>query len=196
MQIKYFTNGTGQISALGITAGVLPSLAVTTSAINGVFMGVAVTFVLLFSNIFISLFKKLISEQLKILSYFIIAGTFVAIAEILYQAYFQRFYYSLGIYIPLIAVNYIIFERGELFAKKNNVMASALNGLRIGLGLTLLLILIGSTREIFGSGSIFDYKFSGDNAKTITIFILPPAAFILFGYLYAFMKVLRDKFQI
>jgi len=197
MYLKYFTNGIiKQNPALVLILGVCPALAVTNSAINAASMGIATTFVLLFSNFFISAFKNLIPERVRIPSFIIIIGTFVTISELILQAYFQRLYNALGIYIPLIVVNCIILCRAEVFAKKNNIPASILDGLGMGIGFTLALIIIGSIREIFGNGSIFDFKFVSEDARTITIFILPPAAFIIYGYLIALMNFLKNKYKI
>jgi len=197
MYLKYLTNGIiKQNPTFVLVLGVCPTLAITTSAINGVGMGIATSFVLIFSNFFISLLKKLIPDRVRIPAFILIIATFVTIVDLIMRAYSPGLYNALGIFIPLIVVNCIILGRAEIFAKKNNVFASVLDGLGMGIGFTLAITLIGCIREILGNGSIFDISFVPEDAKTILIFILPPAAFITFGYLIALMNILKKKYKL
>ena len=154
-----------------IVLGMCPTLATTSSAMNGLGMGLATTFVLLGSNVVISLLARLIPDKVRIPAYIVIIATFVTIVDLVMQAYTQTLYEKLGIFIPLIVVNCIVLGRAEAFANKNNVFQSALDGIGMGLGFTFALALLGTVREVLGSGSIFDHKFiSGDG---IIVFILP-----------------------
>jgi len=176
--------------ALVLVLGTCPTLAVTTAAINGLGMGVATTFVLLFSNVIISLIKDFIPNKVRIPAFIVIIATFVTIVDLVMKAYTPDLYNTLGIFIPLIVVNCIILGRAEAFAQKNNVLSSMLDGLGMGIGFTLALIIMGSIREILGNGTILGIPLVPKNFSTILIFILPPGAFLTFGYLIA----LKNKF--
>ncbi|MGD9977212.1 MAG: RnfABCDGE type electron transport complex subunit E [Bacteroidales bacterium] len=166
-----------------IVLGMCPTLATTSSAMNGLGMGLATTFVLLGSNIVISLIARFIPDKVRIPSYIVIIATFVTIVDLVMQAYTQSLYEKLGIFIPLIVVNCIVLGRAEAFANKNNVFESMLDGLGMGIGFTFALTLLGSIRELLGNGSLFDHKFiSGD---AMLVFILSPGAFIALAYLIA-----------
>ena len=169
-----------------------PTLATTTSAINGLEMGLATLFVLVISNIAISLVAPAVPDKVRIPVYIVVIATFVTVLQLLMQAYVPSVYDTLGLFIPLIVVNCIVLGRAEAFANKNSVGASALDGLGVGLGFTLSLTVIGVVREILGSGSVFGWKFiPGDG---ILAFVMAPGAFIALGYLMVlFNKYLAKK---
>lgn len=173
--------------------GMCPTLGTTTSAINGLGMGVATLFVLTLSNIAISLIKNLIPAKVRIPAFIVVIASFVTVVQLLMEAYMQDLYATLGVFIPLIVVNCIILGRAEAFASKNNVVDSALDGLGIGLGFTLSLTLLGAAREILGSGSIFGLKFIQGDA--MLIFVLAPGAFIALGYLLVIFNKLTAKLR-
>ena len=161
--------------------GMCPTLGTTTSAINGAGMGIATMFVLIMSNIVISLIKNLRPDKVRIPAFLVVIASFVTVIQLLMEAYVPSLYETLGVFIPLIVVNCIILGRAEAFASKHNVLDSALDGLGIGLGFTLSLTVIGAVREILGSGSVFGYKFiEGDG---MIAFVLAPGAFLVLGYL-------------
>ena len=161
--------------------GMCPTLGTTTSAINGAGMGIATMFVLIMSNIVISLIKNLIPDKVRIPAFIVVIASFVTVIQLLMEAYVPSLYETLGVFIPLIVVNCIILGRAEAFASKHNVLDSELDGLGIGLGFTLSLTVIGAVREILGSGSVFGYKFiEGDG---MIAFVLAPGAFLVLGYL-------------
>lgn len=164
-----------------LVLGMCPTLGTTTSAINGAGMGIATMFVLIMSNIVISLIKGLIPDKVRIPAFIVVIASFVTVIQLLMEAYVPALYETLGVFIPLIVVNCIILGRAEAFASKHNVLDSALDGMGIGLGFTLSLTVIGAVREILGSGSIFGYKFiEGDG---LIAFVLAPGAFLVLGYL-------------
>ena len=170
--------------------GMCPTLGVTSSAINGMGMGVATMAVLIMSNIVISLIKSLIPDKVRIPAFIVVIASFVTIIEMLMQAYLPSLYASLGVFIPLIVVNCIILGRAEAFASKNGVVDSALDGIGIGLGFTLSLTVIGAVREMLGAGSIFGYSFA-DGVMPL-LFILAPGGFLVLGYLMVlFNKVAK-----
>ncbi len=170
--------------------GMCPTLGVTSSAINGMGMGVATMAVLILSNIVISLIKNLIPDKVRIPAFIVVIASFVTIIEMLMQAYVPALYASLGVFIPLIVVNCIILGRAEAFASKNGVLDSALDGIGIGLGFTLSLTTIGAVREVLGAGSIFGYTFA-DGVMPL-LFILAPGGFLVLGYLMVlFNKVAK-----
>ena len=171
-----------------LVLGMCPTLATTTSAINGLEMGLATMFVLIFSNIVISLISPMVPDKVHIPVYIVVIATFVTVLQLLMQAFVPTVYESLGLFIPLIVVNCIVLGRAEAFASKNGVWASALDGLGIGLGFTLALTVIGLVREVLGSGSLFGWKFiAGDG---MLAFVLAPGAFMVLGY----FMVLFNKF--
>lgn len=177
-----------------VLMGMCPTLAVTNAAINGLAMGLATAFVLICSNIIVSLVKKLIPDEIRIPGYIIIIATFVTIADLILAAYFPDIQKVLGLFIPLIVVNCIILARAEGFASKNNVLLSALDGIGYGLGFTWALTLLGIIREILGMGSIFGIPVMGVGFTKWVIFILPPGAFITLGILlWIFNSFTRNK---
>lgn len=195
--LKYFTNGLlKENPTFVLVLGTCPTLAITTAAINGIGMGLATTFVLVFSNLFISLLKNLIPDKVRIAAFIIIIATFVTVVILVMKAYTPDIYDELGVFIPLIVVNCIILGRAEAFAQKNSVGASVLDGLGMGIGFTLAITLMASFREIMGNGSIFNMRLVSEDTKTILLFILPPGAFITYGYLIAIMNILKKKLAI
>ena len=176
---------------LVLLLGCCPTLATTTSAINGLSMGLATTFVLILSNMSISLLKNFIPNKVHIPCYIVVIASFVTVLQLLMQAYVPSIYETLGLFIPLIVVNCIVLGRAEAYASKNNVLDSAVDGISMGLGFAMALTILGSIREILGSGSIFGWKFiAGDG---ILVFVLAPGAFIAMGYLIAIMNRLLKK---
>ena len=171
--------------------GCCPTLATTTSAINGLSMGLATTFVLILSNMCISLLKNFIPNKVHIPCYIVVIASFVTVLQLLMQAYLPSIYETLGLFIPLIVVNCIVLGRAEAFASKNGIGASAIDGISMGLGYSMALTILGSIREILGSGSIFGWKFIGGDA--ILVFVLAPGAFIAMGYLIAIMNRMLKK---
>ncbi|MBO4499052.1 MAG: electron transport complex subunit E [Bacteroidaceae bacterium] len=167
--------------------GMCPTLATTTSALNGFGMGVATMFVLICSNTFISLLKNLIPDGVRIPCYIVVIASFVTILQMVMQAYVPDLYKTLGIFIPLIVVNCIILGRAEAFAAKNNVLASLCDGVGIGIGFTLALTLLGVVREFFGKGSFFGMQILPESMH-ILVFVLAPGAFITLGYLLAIVN--------
>ena len=173
--------------------GMCPTLAVTTSAINGVGMGLTTTAVLILSNIIISMLRKVIPDGVRIPAFIVVIASFVTITELLLEAYMPSLYESLGLYIPLIVVNCIILGRAESFASKNNVIHSAFDGLGMGLGFTFGLTCIGIVRELIGNGSVFDIAVLGESYEPLTIFILAPGAFLVLAFLVALMNAIKLK---
>lgn len=192
--LKHFTNGiVKENPALVLLIGLCPTLAVTTSAINGMGMGVATLFVLTMSNLVISLIKNLVPNKVRIPIFIVVIASFVTVVQMTMEAFVPSLYKALGVFVPLIVVNCIILARAEAFAQKNTVLASVMDGLGMGVGFTLALTVLGSIREILGNGSIFDIRFVSENATTILVFILSPGAFIALGYLIAFMNRVKRK---
>ena len=172
--------------------GMCPTLGVTSTAINGMGMGVATMAVLIMSNMVISLIKNLIPDKVRIPAFIVVIASFVTIIEMLMKAYVPALYASLGVFIPLIVVNCIILGRAEAFASKNGVWDSALDGVGIGLGFTLSLTVVGSVREILGAGAIFGYSFASDVMPLV--FVLAPGGFLALGYLMVlFNKIAKRK---
>lgn len=193
-QLSNFTKGFFKENPiLVLLLGTCPTLAVTSSAINGLGMGLATTFVLFMSNVFISAIKNFIPDKVRIPSFIVVIASFVTIVDLLMQAYTPGLSKQLGIFIPLIVVNCIVLGRAEAFAAKNNVFSSFIDGLGMGLGFTMALGIIGSLREMLGSGSIFGIKFINPDTDGILIFILAPGAFITLGFLIAILKRLQNK---
>lgn len=171
--------------------GLCPTLATTTTALNGVGMGLATLFVLVLSNIVISAIAPVVPDKVHIPVYIVVIATFVTILQFLMQAYTPGMYKSLGLFIPLIVVNCIVLGRAEAFASKNGILDSALDGLGIGLGFTVSLMALGLVRELLGSGSVFGWKlFSGDG---ILVFVMAPGAFLVLGYLMVLFNKLAKK---
>lgn len=170
--------------------GMCPTLATTTSAVNGLCMGLATAFVLLCSNVVISLLKSVIPDKVRIPAFIVVIATFVTVVQFVMQGYIPDLYASLGLFIPLIVVNCVVLGRAEAFASKNNVWHSALDGLFMGLGFTWALTLIGLVRELLGTGCIFGHSLIG-GADGMLLFILPPGGFICLGLLLALINRLR-----
>ncbi|MGB5363923.1 MAG: electron transport complex subunit E [Aureibaculum sp.] len=172
--------------------GMCPTLGVTSSAFNGLGMGIATLFVLLMSNIVVSLVKSQIPSKVRIPAFIIIIASFVTIVEMVLEAFIPFLYEQLGIFIPLIVVNCLILGRAEAFASKNSLFSSIIDALGMGIGFVIALTVLGAAREILGSGSLFGLKFVSENANTFILFILPPGAFIALAYL----TVLFNKISI
>ena len=171
-----------------LVLGMCPTLATTTSALNGLSMGLATAFVLMMSNTFISLLKNLIPDKVRIPAYIVVIATFVTTVQLFMEAYLPSLHEALGLYIPLIVVNCIVLGRAESFASKNGVMYSMLDGIAMGLGFTWALTLVGIVRELLGNGSIFGMQFVDSG---MLLFILPPGGFICLGFLMALIRKLR-----
>lgn len=172
--------------------GMCPTLATTSSAVNGMSMGLATMFVLICANITISLLKNLIPDMVRIPAYIVVIATFVTVVEMVMKAYVPALADSLGIFIPLIVVNCIVLGRAEAFASKNKVFASSLDGLGIGLGFTLALTLLGAVRELLGTGKIFSVTIYPEQFGSL-LFVLAPGAFIALGLLIAVFNQLQRK---
>jgi H+/Na+-translocating ferredoxin:NAD+ oxidoreductase subunit E len=183
-QIQNFTKGfIKENPVFVLLLGLCPTLGVTTSAINGIGMGLATTFVLVMSNLVVSLIKSMIPDKVRIPSFILIIASFVTIVELVMQAYMPGLFDALGLFIPLIVVNCLVLGRAEAFASKNNLGSSLVDGLGMGLGFSFALMLLGAARELLGAGAIFGYKLiEGD---LMLVFILAPGAFIALGYLVA-----------
>lgn len=173
-----------------LVLGLCPTLAVTTAADNGIGMGLATTFVLTCSNALISAIRSLIPRKVRIAAYIVIIASFVVMVELFMQAYFYRLYIVLGIFIPLIVVNCIILGRAEAFASKRPIVNSIMDGLGHGFGFTISLTVLGSIREILGSGTIFGYHLLGPNFMPFTFLVKPPGAFICLGLLLGTMNII------
>jgi len=186
LKISSFTNGLVKENPTFVQVlGMCPTLAVTTSAINGIGMGLATTAVLLGSNVAISMLRKFIPAQVRIPAYVVVISTFVTVISMLMETFVPGLFNALGIFIPLIVVNCIILARAESFANKNGVMDSALDGLGNGFGFTIALVVLGSIRELLGNGSIFGLSLLGAAYKPALIMILPPGGFLALGLLLA-----------
>ena len=171
--------------------GLCPTLGVTTSAFNGLGMGLATTFVLLMSNIVVSVVKNFIPDKVRIPSYIVIIASFVTIVELVMQAFVPDLFAALGLFIPLIVVNCLVLGRAEAFASKNNLVTAGIDGLGMGLGFTTALVMLGAVREILGSGSLFGLKFiHGDG---MIVFVLAPGAFIALGYLIVLINKINKR---
>ncbi|HRW27416.1 MAG TPA: electron transport complex subunit E [Bacteroidales bacterium] len=186
-QMQNFTKGfLKENPILVMILGACPTLATTSSMVNGIGMGLATTFVLLGSNTVISMMKNVIPDKVRIPAFIVVIATFVTIVDLVMQAYVPSLYETLGIFIPLIVVNCIVLGRAEAFASKNTVWSSVVDGAGMGLGFTAALGVLGAIREILGSGAIAGFKFiEGDG---ILVFILAPGAFIALGYLIAMVN--------
>lgn len=172
--------------------GMCPTLAITTAAVNGVGMGLATTFVLVCSNLFISLLRHAIPEKVRIPSFIVIIASFVTMLEMLMKAYLPDLSASLGVYIPLIVVNCIILARAESFAFKNPVLPSVMDGLGMGLGFTIAITLLAAIRELFGSGTLFGMQVMSEAYETIGILTSPAGGFITLGLLLIVVSALRS----
>ncbi|MDK2866774.1 MAG: H+/Na+-translocating ferredoxin:NAD+ oxidoreductase subunit [Clostridiales bacterium] len=193
MNIKNLTNGILKENPTFVQLlGMCPTLAVTTSAVNGIGMGLATTAVLVLSNLAISLLRNFIPSKVRIPAFIVVIASFVTMVGMAMEAYTPDLYKALGLFIPLIVVNCIILARAEAFASKNGLLDSVFDGLGMGLGFTMSLTILGSVRELFGNGSIFNVSIFGAGYKPALIMILPPGAFLALGLLLA----LYNYFQI
>ncbi len=189
--IKVLTNGILKENPIFVLLlGMCPTLGTTSSAINGLGMGLATTFVLICSNIVISLLKNVIPDKVRIPAFIVVIATFVTVVEMVMQAYIPALFDSLGLFIPLIVVNCIVLGRAEAFAAKNNVFRSMLDGTGMGLGFTFALTLLGAVRELLGTGKVFSLTVFSESYGML-IFVLAPGAFIALGYLIAIINKLR-----
>ncbi|MBW1981374.1 MAG: electron transport complex subunit E [Deltaproteobacteria bacterium] len=192
--VHEFTKGLWRdIPPFRLVLGLCPTLAVTTAAKNGVGMGLATTFVLVFSNLLISLLRKAIPSKVRIAAYIVVIASFVVMVELLMQAYFYPLYKILGIFIPLIVVNCIILGRAEAFASKNPVAHSIADGLGIGLGFTISLTVLGSIREILGNGTIFGAHIMWASFEPFAFMVKAPGAFVCLGALLGLMNLVSRK---
>ncbi len=192
-KLSILTNGIlKENPVLRLVLGTCPTLAVTTAAFNGVGMGLAATFVLVCSNIAISSLRKVIPDKVRLPAYITVIAAFVTIVQMLVQAFAQDLYSALGVYLPLIVVNCIILGRAEMFASKNNVLDSALDGLGMGLGFTATLLVMASIREILGAGTFFGMRVLPEE-NCITMMGTPPGGFFTFGVLMALVVFIETK---
>ncbi len=178
-----------------LVLGTCPTLAVTTSALNGLGMGAAATFVLVCSNIAISLLRKFIPDQVRIPAFIVVICTFVTMVQLLMKAFLPALDESLGIFIPLIVVNCIILARAEAFASKNGPVLSAADGLGMGIGFTLALTLMGAIRELIGNGSVFGFNLLGGSYEPMLLIVLASGGFLTFGLLMGLVNLLVKKFE-
>ena len=170
--------------------GMCPTLGTTSSAMNGMSMGLATMFVLICSNMVISALKNVIPDMVHIPGYIVVIATFVTVVQMCMEAFIPALYASLGLFIPLIVVNCIVLGRAEAFAAKNGVVASAFDGIGIGLGFTIALTLLGAVRELLGTGKLFNLTIMPEQFGSL-IFVLAPGAFIALGFLIAIVNKLR-----
>ncbi len=192
-KLKIFTDGILKNNpTFVLVLGMCPTLGTTTSAVNGLGMGVATMAVLIMSNMVISLIKNLIPDKVRIPAFIVVIASFVTIIEMLMQAYIPSLYASLGVFIPLIVVNCIILGRAEAFASKHGVFDSLLDGVGIGLGFTIALTVIGAVRELLGSGAVFGYSFGVADYMPL-VFVLAPGAFLVLGYLMVLFNKIAKR---
>ena len=191
--MKTLTNGIlKENPTFALVLGMCPTLATTTSAVNGMSMGLATLFVLVCSNVVISLLKNLIPDKVRIPAFIVVIATFVTMVQLVMQAYLPAIYDVLGLFIPLIVVNCIVLGRAEAFAAKNTVGLSALDGIGMGLGFTLSLTVLGVIREFLGAGTVFGFQLYSSQFAAL-IFVLAPGAFICLAYLMALANKLQKK---
>lgn len=191
-QMKNFTKGFFKENPVFVMLlGTCPTLAVTNSAINGLGMGLATTFVLVMANLVISLIKNVVPNKVRIPIFIVVIASFVTIVDLVMAGYAPALHAQLGIFIPLIVVNCIVLGRAEAFASRNDIFSSIIDGLGMGLGFAMALTILGSIREILGNYSIFGYKFIPTDG--ILVFILPPGAFIVLGFLIALINKLTKR---
>ena len=176
-----------------LVLGTCPTIAVTTSAINGVGMGLAATFVLIGSNVVISMLRNFIPNKVRIPAFVVVICTFVTMIQLFMQAFMPSLYDALGIFLPLIVVNCIILARAEAYASKNPVLASAVDGLGMGFGFTFAMLLMGSVRELLGNGSIFGLNLLGASFEPALLFILAPGGFLIYGLLLGIINGLGNR---
>lgn len=189
-----FTKGLWkEIPPFRLVLGLCPTLAVTTAGENGVGMGLATTFVLVFSNLLISLLRKVIPNKVRIAAFIVVIASFVVIVELAMQAYFYPLYKVLGIFIPLIVVNCIILGRAEAFASKNKLLPSIADGLGMGLGFTISLTVLGSVRELIGNGTLFGAHVMWSSFEPYSIMLKPPGAFLCLGLILGIMNLVSAR---
>ncbi len=192
--VQEFTKGLWEeIPPFRLVLGLCPTLAVTKSVENGIGMGMATTFVLVFSNILVSALRKVIPSKVRIAAFIIIIATFVTMVELLMQAFTYPLFLKLGIFIPLIVVNCIVLGRAEAFASKNNIIRSTADGLGIGIGFTLALGALGAVREVLGSGTFFGFSVFGASFEPFTFMIEAPGAFVGLGLMLCVMNLVGKK---
>lgn len=192
--LNYFTNGlVKENPTLRLVLGTCPTLAVTTAAINGIGMGISATVVLICSNLAISLLRNIIPDKVRIPAFITIIAGFVTVVQMLVKAFLPSIDSALGIYLPLIVVNCIILARAEMFASKNSVLPSVLDGLGMGLGFTAVLTVMGTIRELLGAGTFFSLPVTSKFIDPMIIFLLPPGGFFVFGMLVAASNALAKK---
>ena len=178
---------------LRLVLGTCPTIASTTSAVNAVGMGAAATFVLVGSNVVISLLRNIIPDKVRIPAFIAVICTFVTIVQMLMQAFFDELYQSLGVFIPLIVVICIILARAEAFASKNGVLASAVDGIGMGCGFTLAITVIAIIREIIGNGTVFGINIFGAGYEPMLLMILAPGGFLVFGGVLAISNLITER---
>ena len=189
--MQNFTKGFFKENAVFVLLlGMCPTLGVTSSAINGLGMGLATTFVLIMSNLVISLVSNMIPDKVKIPSFIVIIASFVTIVDLVMAGYVPALHEQLGVFIPLIVVNCVVLGRAEAFASKNKLVPSIIDGAGMGLGFSMALTLLGAVRELLGTGKVFDYPIFKENYGML-IFVLAPGAFLALGYLIAIINRLR-----
>ena len=192
--VKEFTKGFWQeLAPFRLVLGLCPTLAVTTMAENGLGMGLATTFVLVLSNLIVSILRKVIPGKVRIASYIVVIASFVVMAELLLQAYWYPMYMALGIFVPLIVVNCIILGRAEAFASKNPIIHSVADGLGIGLGFTISLTILGGIREILGSGKFFGIEIMWSSFEPLSFMVKAPGAFVCLGFLLGLMNIISRR---
>ena len=193
-KLKVFSNGLlKENPSLRLVLGTCPTLAVTTLAVNGLGMGLAATFVLVCSNIAISALRKIIPDKVRLPAYITVIATFVTVLQMLVKAFVPALDSALGIFLPIIVVNCIILGRAEMFASKNSIGLSALDGLGMGLGFTGTLVVMGSVREVLGAGTLFGVQVMPAAVDPMTVFITPPGGFFVFGCLMALVIWIEIK---
>ncbi|MGD9806955.1 MAG: RnfABCDGE type electron transport complex subunit E [Deferribacterales bacterium] len=194
MDFKTFTNGIfGNNPVMKQVLGLCPALAVTTSAINGIGMGLATTAVLIGSNSVVSLVKNLIPAKVRIPAYIVIIASFVTVVDLVMNAYVHDLHKVLGLFIPLIVVNCVVLGRAESFASKNGLFSSILDAVGTGLGFTLALFVLGAVREVLGNGSVMGFDLFGAGFKPSIVMILPPGAFIALGFLMMLYNFVEER---
>ncbi len=192
--VKEFTKGFWDLlPPFRLVLGLCPTLAVTTAAKNGLAMGLATTFVLVFSNLVVSSLRKHIPTRVRIASYIVIIASFVVLAELLMQAYYYPYYEILGIFVPLIVVNCIILGRAEAFASKNSIVYSLADGLGIGMGFTISLIILAGVREILGNGTFWGVSVMWSTFEPLRFMVKAPGAFVALGFLLGLMNLISRK---
>ncbi len=192
--VQEFTKGLwAEIPPFRLVLGLCPTLAVTKTVENGIGMGIAVTFVLVCSNVIISLLRNVIPKEVRIACFIVVIATFVTVVELLMQAFTYPLFLALGIFIPLIVVNCILLGRAEAFASKNGIIASMADGLGIGLGYTLALGFLAMFREVLGSGTFFNIPVFGPSFKPFTFMVQAPGAFVCLGLMLCIMNMLGKK---